>query len=97
VARARIAAYKVCWTDAVTGKNGCATANSVAAINQAVKDGVNVINFSIGPSTGGGTFNEATEQAFFGAAAAGVFVAASAGNQGRPRRRRRRWPTSARG
>ncbi|MYM21072.1 S8 family serine peptidase [Duganella sp. FT135W] len=80
--RARIAAYKVCWTDAATAKNGCATANSVAAINQAVKDGVNVINFSIGPSSGGGTFNEATEQAFFGAAAAGVFVAASAGNSG---------------
>jgi subtilisin family serine protease len=80
--RARIAAYKVCWTDGVTAKNGCATANSVAAINQAVKDGVNVINFSIGPSSGGGTFNEATEQAFFGAAAAGVFVAASAGNSG---------------
>jgi subtilisin family serine protease len=80
--RARIAAYKVCWTDGVTAKNGCATANSVAAINQAVKDGVNVINFSIGPSSGGGTFNEATEQAFLGAAAAGVFVAASAGNSG---------------
>jgi subtilisin family serine protease len=80
--RARIAAYKVCWTDGVTAKNGCATANSVAAINQAVKDGVNVINFSIGPSSGGGQFNEATEQAFFGAAAAGVFVAASAGNSG---------------
>ncbi|TFW29955.1 peptidase S8 and S53 subtilisin kexin sedolisin [Duganella callida] len=80
--RARIAAYKVCWTDGATAKNGCATANSVAAINQAVKDGVNVINFSIGPSSGGGTFNEATEQAFFGAAAAGVFVAASAGNSG---------------
>ena len=80
--RARIAAYKVCWTDATTGKNGCPTASSVAAINQAVKDGVNVINFSIGPSAGGGTFNEATEQAFLGAAAAGVFVAASAGNSG---------------
>jgi subtilisin family serine protease len=80
--RARIAAYKVCWTDAATGKNGCATANSVAAINQAVKDGVNVINFSIGSSAGGGSFTEATEQAFLGAAAAGVFVATSAGNQG---------------
>jgi subtilisin family serine protease len=80
--RARIAAYKVCWTDADTGKNGCATANSVAAINQAVKDGVNVINFSIGSSAGGGSFTEATEQAFLGAAAAGVFVATSAGNQG---------------
>ena len=80
--RARIAAYKVCWTDAVTAKNGCPTASSVAAINQAVKDGVNVINFSIGPTAGGGTFDEATEQAFLGAAAAGVFVAASAGNSG---------------
>jgi subtilisin family serine protease len=80
--RARIAAYKVCWTDAATGKNGCATANSVAAINQAVKDGVNVINFSIGSSAGGGSFAEATEQAFLGATAAGVFVATSAGNQG---------------
>jgi subtilisin family serine protease len=80
--RARLAAYKVCWTDGVTGKNGCATSNSVAAIEQAVKDGVNVINFSIGPNAGGGTFNEATEVAFLGAASAGVFVATSAGNSG---------------
>ncbi|UUZ50902.1 S8 family serine peptidase [Massilia sp. B-10] len=50
--RARVAAYKVCWTDGVSGKNGCATANSVAAVEQAVKDGVNVINFSIGPEHG---------------------------------------------
>ncbi|MDQ1816601.1 S8 family peptidase [Massilia sp. CCM 9210] len=80
--RARIASYKVCWTDATSGKNGCATANSVAAIEQAVKDGVNVINFSIGPNAGGGAFNEATEVAFLGAASAGVFVAASGGNSG---------------
>jgi subtilisin family serine protease len=80
--RARIAAYKVCWTDATTKANGCATSNSVAAIEQATKDGVNVINFSIGPSAGGGSFSEATEVAFLGAASAGVFVAASAGNSG---------------
>lgn len=79
--RARIAAYKVCWTSSA-GTNGCATSNSVAAIEQAVKDGVHVINFSIGPNAGGGTFIEATEQAFLGAAAAGVFVATSAGNGG---------------
>ncbi|MFC0253635.1 S8 family serine peptidase [Massilia consociata] len=79
--RARIAAYKVCWTSAA-GSNGCATSNSVAAIEQAVKDGVNVINFSIGPNAGGGTFSEATEQAFLGASSAGVFVATSAGNGG---------------
>lgn len=80
--RARIAAYKVCWTDGVSAGNGCATSNSVAAIEQAVKDGVNVINFSIGPNAGGGSFNEATEVAFLGAASAGVFVATSAGNAG---------------
>jgi subtilisin family serine protease len=80
--RARIAAYKVCWTDGKTGTNGCATSNSVAAIEQATADGVNVINFSIGPNAGGGAFNEATEVAFLGAASAGVFVAASAGNSG---------------
>lgn len=80
--RARIAAYKVCWTDGTSGRNGCATANSVAAIEQAVKDGVNVINFSIGPTAGGGTFTDATEVAFLGAASAGVFVATSAGNSG---------------
>ena len=80
--RARVAAYKVCWTDGATGRNGCATADSVAAIDQAVKDGVNVINFSIGPNAGGGAFDEATEQAFLGAANAGVFVATSGGNSG---------------
>jgi len=80
--RARLAAYKVCWTDGVTARNGCAASNSVAAIEQAVKDGVNVLNFSIGPNAGGGTFNDATEVAFLGATAAGVFVATSAGNGG---------------
>lgn len=80
--RARIAAYKVCWTDGVSGRNGCATSNSVAAVEQAVKDGVNVLNFSIGPNAGGGTFNDPTEVAFLGASSAGVFVAASAGNGG---------------
>ena len=80
--RARIAVYKVCWTDADSARNGCATSNSVAAIEQAVSDGVNVINFSIGPGSGGGSFSEPTEVAFLGAASAGVFVATSAGNSG---------------
>ncbi|MEJ7806976.1 MAG: S8 family serine peptidase [Telluria sp.] len=79
--RARIAAYKVCWTDA-SARGGCAASNSVAAIEQAVKDGVNVINFSIGPNAGGGVITDATEMAFLGASSAGVFVAASAGNGG---------------
>jgi subtilisin family serine protease len=76
--RARIAAYKVCWED--SGDGGCANSDSVAAIDQAVADGVDVINFSIsGTST---NYLDAVEVAFLFAADAGVFVATSAGNSG---------------
>jgi hypothetical protein len=77
--RARIAAYKVCWADQPTG-GGCFGSDSVAAIDQAVADGVDVLNFSIsGTQT---NFRDAVEIAFMFAADAGVFVAASAGNAG---------------
>ena len=59
---------------------GCNTSDSVAAIDQAVADGVDVINYSISGSTT--SFLDPVEVAFFNAAAAGVFVAASAGNNG---------------
>ena len=76
--RARIAAYKVCWE---TGAGGsCFTTDSVAAIDQAVADGVDVINFSISGSQT--NFRDPVEIAFLFAADAGVFVAASAGNSG---------------
>ncbi|HEY0856121.1 MAG TPA: S8 family peptidase [Albitalea sp.] len=76
--RARIAAYKVCWGNGDDG--GCAGVDSVAAIDQAVADGVDVINFSIsGTRT---NFRDPVEIAFLFAADAGVFVAASAGNSG---------------
>ena len=75
--RARIAAYKVCWNG---DAGGCASSDSMAAIDQAVADGVDVINFSIsGTST---NFRDPVEVAFLFAARAGVFVAASAGNSG---------------
>jgi subtilisin family serine protease len=77
--RARIAVYKVCWGIEV-GIAGCATSDSVAAIDQAVSDGVDVINFSISGSTT--SFLDPVEVAFLFAADAGVFVAASAGNNG---------------
>jgi hypothetical protein len=79
--RARIAVYKSCYAIA-PGSSTCPTANSVAAINQAVKDGVDAINYSIGPQNGGGAFTDATSVAFLNASNAGVFVAASAGNAG---------------
>ncbi len=66
--------------DGTGRQNSCFDADSVAAIDAAVKDGVNVINFSIsGAQT---TVNDAVEQAFYRAAQAGVFVAAAAGNDG---------------
>ena len=76
--RARIAAYKACWGQGDAG--GCFNADTVAAIDQAVADGVDVINFSISGSTT--NFRDPVEIAFLFAADAGVFVAASAGNNG---------------
>jgi uncharacterized repeat protein (TIGR01451 family) len=72
--RARVIAYKVC------GLAGCYGSDSAAAVQQAILNGVNVINFSI--SGGANPYTDAVEQAFLDAYAAGVFVAASAGNAG---------------
>lgn len=77
---AKVAAYKVCWS----GKgvpDGCFNSDSVAAINQAVADGVDVINYSIG-GTSESDVLDPVEQAFRAASNAGVFVASSAGNSG---------------
>lgn len=85
--RARIAAYKVCYTyisptaeDGTGSQNSCFTSDSVAAIDKAVADGVHVINYSISGSQT--SVNDPVEQAFLRSANAGVFVAASAGNSG---------------
>ena len=85
--RARIATYKVCFTfvnaaaaDGTGSQNSCSQADSMAAADQAVRDGVNAINFSISGATN--TTNDLVEQAFYRATLAGVFVAAAAGNSG---------------
>ncbi|MEJ7707764.1 MAG: S8 family peptidase [Nocardioidaceae bacterium] len=77
---AKIAVYKVCWEAAVEENSGCYTSDTVSAINKAVQDGVDVINYSISGSQD--NFLDPVEIAFLGAASAGVFVAASAGNNG---------------
>ena len=80
--RARIIAYKVCWDgdpdDDQDG--GCGNVDSLSAVNQAILDGVNVINFSI--SGGENPTTDPVELAFLNARAAGIFVSASAGNSG---------------
>ena len=77
---ARIAAYKICWAAPNPDEDGCATADAVAAIDQAVADGVDVINYSV--SGAQDTLADSVELAFLNASSAGVFVAASAGNSG---------------
>ncbi|HUF97918.1 MAG TPA: S8 family peptidase [Ilumatobacter sp.] len=76
--RAHVAVYKVCWGSGNEG--GCHSADGVAAIDQAVADGVDVINYSISGSRT--TSLDPVEQAFMAAADAGVFIATSAGNEG---------------
>ena len=78
--RARIATYKICWEATVTAFTGCYTEDTLAAIDDAVKDGVDVINFSISGTLT--NFVDPVEIAFLNASAAGVFVSASAGNSG---------------
>lgn len=76
--RARLAVYKICWEGATTADSGCFNNDALKAIDDAVKDGVDVINYSIsGTKT---NFADPVEIAFLNATAAGVFVAASAGN-----------------
>ncbi|MEN9659021.1 MAG: hypothetical protein RL571_2486 [Pseudomonadota bacterium] len=81
--RARLATYKVCWTSndpiLAEGKNNCYGGDSIKAIEAAVSDGVNILNYSI---SGGEQLNDPVDLAFLAATNAGVFVAASAGNSG---------------
>jgi subtilisin family serine protease len=69
-----VAMYRAC------GPGGCFSSDTSAAVGQAVLDGVDTINYSI--SGGTNPFTDATELAFLDAFAAGVFVSASAGNNG---------------
>ena len=71
---ARVIEYRVCLA------LGCYSSDSVGAVEQAVLDGVDVINFSI--SGGADPYSDPVELAFLDAYAAGIEVNASAGNAG---------------
>ena len=71
--RANVISYKVCALL-------CPGTASVAAVEQAILDGTDVLNFSIsGPDN---PWNNAVDLAFLSAFEAGIYVAASAGNNG---------------
>ncbi len=83
--RAHIAMYKACWnSDYVapdgTAERGCFYGDTMAAIDAAVADGVDVINYSIGGSLTDLTTISAASM--LRATQAGVVMAVAAGNDG---------------
>jgi subtilisin family serine protease len=78
--RARIAMYKALWSTQDASQASGSTSDLVAAIDTAVADGVDVINYSISGTTT--NFADPVEISFLFAARAGIFVAQSAGNSG---------------
>ncbi len=70
---ANIIMYDACVTS-------CPSDALLAAVNQAVADGVDAINYSI--SGGNNPYYDSVELAFLDATAAGIFVSTSAGNNG---------------
>jgi subtilisin family serine protease len=72
--RAYVAMYRVC------SKEGCWESDSIAAIEKAIEDGVDVLNYSISGDLD--TYADPVDIAFLNAYRAGVFIATSAGNAG---------------
>ncbi len=73
---AQIISYRVC--DA----NGCASSGTIAALDQAILDGVDVINFSVGSGSPENPWDSDSQIAWLAVREAGIFVAHSAGNEG---------------
>jgi Subtilase family/Fibronectin type-III domain/PA domain/Viral BACON domain/Peptidase inhibitor I9 len=71
--RANLIAYRVCI-------DRCPVSSILAGINQAVADGVDVLNYSISGTDR--PWSDSVSRAFLEAFGAGIFVAAAAGNTG---------------
>ncbi|XVF73318.1 hypothetical protein PTKIN_Ptkin12aG0192000 [Pterospermum kingtungense] len=71
----RIAVYKACWTY-------CATTDTLAVIEAAILDGVDVLSISLGSTADRPYYRDHMARASFQAIANGIFVSCSAGNDG---------------
>ena len=78
--KARIAAYKACWLRPGDTRASCNTSDLARAIDAAVADGVDVINYSVGSSLTRVTAPD--DVALMAAAKAGVVAVVAAGNEG---------------
>ncbi|ABM00899.1 S8 family serine peptidase [Shewanella amazonensis] len=79
---ANVVAFQVCYSADFVPYAGCASDAIVAAIEDAIDAGVDVINFSIGSPMGSEPWSAPTQKAFLNAHEAGIMVAAAAGNTG---------------
>ncbi|HSD69669.1 MAG TPA: S8 family serine peptidase, partial [Woeseiaceae bacterium] len=78
--RARIAVYKACWVRPGETKASCNTSDLALAIDAAVADGVDIINYSVGSSLT--TVTAPDDVALMAATKAGVLTVVAAGNEG---------------
>ena len=81
---ANIISYRVCFIGDPVDQDddGCQTSAIFSAIEQAIEDEVDVVNYSIGSDEADPWRNGTTSLAFLNLRAAGIFVATSAGNAG---------------
>lgn len=77
---ANIVAYDACFTTS-SGQGTCPPTATLAALDQAVADGVDVVNYSISTSNNS-PWEDPHARAFFALREAGIFAAVSAGNSG---------------
>ncbi|CAI0447407.1 unnamed protein product [Linum tenue] len=76
VPSARIAVYKICWSE------GCYDADVLAAFDDAISDGVDIISISIGGTKAYDYFTDATAIGSYHAMKHGILTSVSAGNEG---------------
>ncbi|XP_065872051.1 cucumisin-like isoform X1 [Euphorbia lathyris] len=76
VPSARFATYKVCWSD------GCWDADILAAFDDAIADGVDIISISVGWNSARFYFDDSIAIGAFHAMRKGILTSASAGNDG---------------
>ena len=77
---ARVAVYKACWLRPGDSRASCNTSDLANAIDAAVADGVDIINYSVGSSLTRITAPD--DVALMAATKAGVFTVVAAGNDG---------------
>nr|CAD1822151.1 unnamed protein product [Ananas comosus var. bracteatus] len=73
--RAHLAIYKVCF-------KGCADSDTLAAIDQAIYDGVDIISMSIGGNASDKYYTDGVTQGSLAAVSRGIIAVSTAGNKG---------------